>query len=313
MFASKDVPTSSRNAPLTRASQATGTDPSGPLWAEELGGRNTSQIPQANSAREGNAATPLAQVVGHTPSVRPSPKPSVHSAPALNQPSVSTSSSPSHVAPTMTKTTSGWMRTPHSKLPNESRGDSHTDGALSELPRPPDKGKRKAHSNERSHTDPLNPSGTPPLPPEHLTSAAGSPSRPQPESGPRGLDRSTSRFRGNEGVGREARRAAEGLTSAKGETRPGPILPSKPMQSTGQPYSAAVPLVPQKGTPTRSPPETGDDTSSRLAGDRRRGETHTSSLVQPDPHQEAVENKPHAKPSDQIGHTLSSGKSFPIY
>ena len=232
-----------------------------------------------------------------------------------DQPGVSTSSSssPSHVAPTITKTAPGWMPTPCSGLPNEPHEDAHTGGETpSELPCPSDKGKGKAHSNERSHTDPSASSGTPPLPPEHPASATGLPSIPQPESGPRGLDRSTPRIYGKEGVGREARRAAEGLTPAKGETRPGPILPSKPMQSTGHPYSAAVPLVPQKGTHTRSPPETGDDTSSRLAGDRRRGETHTSSLVQPDPPQEAVENKPHAKPSDQVGHTLSSGRSFPI-
>ena len=308
-FTSKEDPPSSRNVPPTRTSQATGTDSSGPLGTAELGERNPSLPPQADSAREGNTAKPLAQVVGRTPSVRPSPKPPTHPAPNLNQPSVSTSPSPSHAAPTITKTASGWTRTPHSKLPNEPHGDARTDGAPSVLPRPPDKGKGKAHSNERSDANLSAPSGTPPLPPEHSTSGAGSPFRPQPESGPRGLDRSTSRIRGNEGVGREARRVAEGLTSAKGETRPGPILPSKSMQSAGQPSSAAIPLVPQKGTPTRSPPETGVDTSSRLPGDRRRGETHAASLVQLDPPQEAVENKPHEKPSDQIGHTHSSGKS----
>ena len=311
MFAPKEVPTSSRNVPPTPGSQATGTDSSGPLGTAGLGVRNPSLLPQADSAREGNMVKPLAQVVGRTPSVRPSPKPSTHSAPTPDQPSVSTSSSPPHVAPTITKTTSSWMRTPNSKPPNDPHGDAHTGGAPPELPRPPDKGKGKAHPNERSHTNLSAPSGTPPLPPD-TASAAGSPSRPQPESGPQGLDRSTSRIRGD-GVKREARRVAEGPTPAKGETRPEPILPSKSMQSAGQPYSAAVPLVPQKGTPPRSPPETGDDTYSRLPGDRRRGEMHGSSIVQLGPPQEVVENKPHAKPSDQIGHTQSSGKSSIIF
>ena len=284
-FTPKDVPTSSRNVPPTRASQETGTeariDSSGSLGTEELEKGNRSPLPQAASARERNTVKPLAQVVDRTPSVHSSPKPSTHSAPTLNQPSVSTSLHPPHFASTTTKAASGRMRTAHSKLPNESHEDAHTGGSPSELPPPPDKDKGKAYSNERGHTDPSAPSGTPPLPPEHPASAAGLHSRPpQPESGLQGLDRSSSRIRGNESVGREvtSRRVAEGLASAREDTRPGPILPSKSMQAAGQPYSAAAPQVPQKGIPTRSSPETGDDTSSGPPGDRRHGEiSHTQS------------------------------------
>ena len=316
MFASKEVPTPSLNAPRTHAPQATGADSSGPLGKEEFGKRNRSLLPQADSAREENTAKPLVPVVDRTPSVHPSPKPSTRSAPTLNQPNISTSLSQSHVAPTITKSASGWMRTPRSKHPNDSdpHGDADVGGTPPELPRPLDKDKGKAYFNdERSHTGPSAPSGAPPLPSEHPASATGTSPRPQPEAGARGLGRSTSQIRGNEGVGREARRVAEGLTSAKGETRPGPTLPSKSMQSTGQPYSAAVPPVSQKGTPARSPPETGDNTSSRLPSDRPRGEAHLPSFGQPDPPQEADEKKPYVKPSDQIGRTQSSGKSSFVF
>ena len=207
-------------------------------------------------------AKPLAQVVDRTPSAHPSPKPSTRSAPTLKQPSISTSSSPSHVAPTMTKTPSGRMRTPRSKLPNEPHGDGDIGGTPPELPRPPDKDKGKLHiNNERSHTGSA-PSGTLPLPSDHPASAAGTPSRPQPEF---------------------------------------------------KPYSAAVPPVPQKGAPTKSPPETGDNTSPKLPSDRPRGEAHLPSFGQPAPPQEADEKKSHVKSSDQIGRTQSSGKSTFIF
>ena len=70
----------------------------------------------------------------------------------------------------------------------------------------------------------------------------------------------------------------------EGETRPGPILPSK--SSIGQPSPATVPLVPPKGPYLGSPRKASNDPSSKLPED---------------PH--------HGKLSDSVGLTQPSGAS----
>jgi hypothetical protein len=91
----------------------------------------------------------------------------------------------------------------------------------------------------------------------------------------------------------------------EGETRPGTVTPSKPIQSIMQPGSAAGHLAARIAPPTKTLPETGDDTT-RLPDYHHHTETCNPSLVQVDSSQE-VKNKPHAKPSD---HAQPSGKSF---
>jgi hypothetical protein len=91
----------------------------------------------------------------------------------------------------------------------------------------------------------------------------------------------------------------------EGETRPGTITLSKPIQSVGQPGPTAGHLASRNAPPTKTLPETGDDTPSRLPDYHHHMETRNPSLVQVDSSQE-VKNRPHAKPSD---HTQPFGKS----
>ena len=96
----------------------------------------------------------------------------------------------------------------------------------------------------------------------------------------------------------------------EGETRPGPILPSK---SVGRPSPATVPLVPQKGPHTGSPRKGSNDTSSRPPEDRHHGETHAPSVTQVDSPQGAVGNKPQVKLSDGVGFSQPSGASSFVF
>ena len=89
----------------------------------------------------------------------------------------------------------------------------------------------------------------------------------------------------------------------EGEIRPGTITPSKPLQSVGQPGSAAGHSASRNAPPTKTLPATGDDTPSKLPDYHHHTETRNPSLVQLDSSLEA-KNRPHAKPID---HAQPSG------
>ncbi len=211
---SKEVPPLSRtrNVPPTRPSQDTASDPSFGLHkTEEL-----SSVPRVGSSRDKNAIKHHAQQVDRTISVQPSAKPSIHSAPPLNRPGISTSSSLSRIAPAITKPTSSWMPAPRG-MPSD---EPHTrpGEAPSELSRPPDQGKGNTYPDQQSHSNPSAASYRPPLPSECAITKAESPLPPKPESGPHRLGRSKSRI--NEGVEREVTmRDVEPPTSEKKERK----------------------------------------------------------------------------------------------
>jgi hypothetical protein len=91
----------------------------------------------------------------------------------------------------------------------------------------------------------------------------------------------------------------------EGETHPGTITLSKPLQSIMQPGSATGHLASRNAPPTKTLPETGDDTTPRLPDYHHYTETRNPSLVQVNSSQED-KKRPHAKPSD---HAQPSGKS----
>ena len=170
---------------------------------------------------EGNPIRPHAPRADRIPSNHPSLKPSTHSAHTLNQPGPS-ASPPSHAgAPAITRTISSWTRTARGRLPGVPESDAWSGVALPELPHTPDEVKGSAYPNEQNQSNPSASQRRPPPPPVPSASAVGSLSQPpsQPVSGPQSLDRGNSRIRGNEGVGREANRAAEGSTLEKEQKR----------------------------------------------------------------------------------------------
>ena len=204
MSTSKEGRTPPRNVPSSRAPQKTSSDATfGLPRAEEPAKGNRSPLPKADLSREGNTIKPLAQQVDRIASVHPQSKPFTHSTPALNQPSASVPPSQSSSAPAITTTHSRRIRTAH----RDDRGGT----ATSESPRPPDEDKRQAYPNESSHTRATASSREPPFRLEHVASADGVDSLSLPQS----LNRSSPRLQGNEGVEREAKRAAETLTSDK--------------------------------------------------------------------------------------------------
>ena len=130
--------------------------------------------------------------------------------PALNKPSAS--ASPSRVALAIAKTAS--TRVPTLDEPHR---DARSGGALGpSVPIRPGEDKGRSDPSEESHSNPLALA----LEQEHAASAVYLPSSPQPVPGSRSLDKSNLRLQGNEGViKREAKRAAEGLTSDNEDRR----------------------------------------------------------------------------------------------
>ena len=127
----------------------------------------------------------------------------------------------------MTKTESSWTRTPRGTRSGDLGRDPLTGGAASDLPHVRNEVRGPEYPNEQSHTMSSASSPGPPVSLEDTPPAVGSPSQPQTVSGPRSLDRSNSRIRGNEGAGREAKRAAEGPTPDKKEWKPNTV-PKEP-------------------------------------------------------------------------------------
>ena len=125
------------------------------------------------------------------------------------------STSPLAASPAMTKTESSWTRTPRGTRSGDPGRDPLTGGAPSELPHVRNEVKGSGYPNEQSHTISSASSPRPPLSSEDTASAIGSPSQPRTVSRPRRLDRSNSRIQENEGTGREAKRASEGLSPDK--------------------------------------------------------------------------------------------------
>jgi hypothetical protein len=137
----------------------------------------------------------------------------------LNQPAISVSSTPSRVAPVITKQTSslGWARTPRDMPSSELYAQSG--GASSKVSHSSDKAKVKAYADDQSHSTPSATSPKPPSLPEHAITKAGPPSLSQSESGPYPLSRSKSRIQARGGVERDALRVAEPSTSEKERKR----------------------------------------------------------------------------------------------
>jgi len=159
----------------------------------------------ADEARgKGNTTKPRAHEFDRAPSTHPSVKPSTPSAPALNQQSISVSSSPSHAAaPVMTRTESSWTRTSRGTRSSNLGRDPLTGGAPSELPHVRNEVKGSGYPNEQSHTMSSASSPRPPLSSGDTAPVVGSPSQPQTVSEPRSLGRSNSRIQEDEGAGRE--------------------------------------------------------------------------------------------------------------
>ena len=231
MSTSKEGRTPPRNVTSSRVPQESrsGT-PFGLPRAEEPVEGNQSPLLKADLSREGNTIKPHAQEVDRIASVHPPLKPSIHSTPTPSQPSAPVSSSQSSSAAPITKTGSGRMRTPHR-----------------DTPLPPDEDKGQAYRNESSHMrSPSASSRDPRFPPGHVASAVDVDSLSLPQS----LDRSSPRIQGNGGIEREAKRAAETLTSDKGGKRT--TAPKEPdiqrEDPTSDPHSA------QRGKPESSPP-----------------------------------------------------------
>lgn len=189
----------------------------------------------------------------HAPKVdrTPSLKPSTNSAHTPNQ-SILPTSPPSHAgAPTITKTASSQTRTARGVLPGDPSNDARNGGASSEVPHPPDEVKGSAYPSEQVRSSPSASPHKPPLPSGRAAPTAGSPSQPQPVTGPRSLDRSNSRIQGNEGVEREAKRATEGSTLDKTE-RKRTAAPKE--HESHQENSATDSYNAQRRKPESSPP-----------------------------------------------------------
>jgi hypothetical protein len=192
---------------------------------------------------EGNTIRP------HAPKV--DRKPSTHSAHTPNQPSLPTTP-PSHAgAPAITKTASSWTGTARSVLPVDPASDARNSGASSKVSHAPDEVKGSAYPSEQIRSSPSASPHKPPLPSGRAAPVVGSPSQPQPVSGPRSLDRSNSRIQGNEGVEREAKRVTEGSTLDKTE-RKRTTTPKEP--ESHQENSATDSYNAQRRKPESSPP-----------------------------------------------------------
>jgi len=238
---SKEGHTPLRDVTSSRVPQETGSDtPFGLPRAEELVEGNQSPLLKADLSREGNTIKPHAQEVDRVASAHPPLKPSINPTPTLGQPSASVSLSLSSSAPAITKTGSSWMRTPHR--------DPRAGMSPSESPPPPDEDKGRTYPNESSHTMSLAASSRDSrFLTGHIASAVDVDSLSLPQS----LDRTSPRTQGNEGVEREAERAAEALTSDKkgGKRTAAPKEPEIHQEDpTTDPYSA------QRGKTESSPP-----------------------------------------------------------
>jgi len=198
--ASKEVPLPSRtrNVSPTQTSQDTFPDTSPSLRLH-----NTEEF--------------RAQQLHRTTSFQQSAKPSTYSAPPLKQSGISISSSVSHVGPALMKPTSSLARPPRVMLSSEPRAQSG--GAPVDLPRPPDQEKVATNPDEPRHSNTFAASHRLSSPPQPAITKADPTFLPQPETGMHRLGRSKSRMLGNEGVEREAMRAAARRTSDKKEPK----------------------------------------------------------------------------------------------